>query len=75
MPFPKRASKGLSSPKSLTATKAKQILSDGTVRGNPLTAKQKGFFGARAGGAPMPSPKNPPGRKLGRMGGGGGALY
>lgn len=34
------------------ATKAKKILSDGTVRGNPLTQAQKGLFGAIAGGAP-----------------------
>lgn len=32
--------------------KAKQILTDGTVRGNPLTQGQKGMFGAIAGGAP-----------------------
>lgn len=32
--------------------KAKEILRDGTVHGEPLTKKQKGFFGARAGGAP-----------------------
>jgi len=55
----------------LGATKAKQILSDGTVRGNPLTAKQKGLFGAIAGGAPTatqgpgaaapaPKPRKPP---------------
>jgi hypothetical protein len=70
MPFPKRVSKGaVSAPASLTPKKAKTILSDGSVRGNPLTPKQRGFFGARAGGAPMPSPKNPPGRKLGRSGG------
>lgn len=38
--------------------KAKEILRHGEVHGQPLTKKQKGFFGARAGGAPMP--KNPP---------------
>jgi len=76
MPFPLRSSKGaMSKPKGLTETKAKTILKDGSVRGNPLTPKQKGFFGARAGGAPMPSPRNPPGRKMGRSGGGGGGLY
>jgi len=32
--------------------KAKQILTDGTVRGNPLSKAQKGMFGAIAGGAP-----------------------
>lgn len=31
--------------------KAKKILRDGSVRGKPLTKPQKGFFGARAGGA------------------------
>lgn len=35
----------------LTPEKAKKILKDGSVRGHPLTSKQKGFFGARAGGA------------------------
>lgn len=34
----------------ITSEKAKEILRDGKVRGNPLTSKQKGFFGARAGG-------------------------
>lgn len=34
----------------LTKTKAKKILKDGTVRGKKLTAKQKRFFGAIAGG-------------------------
>jgi hypothetical protein len=28
--------------------KARQILRDGTVHGQPLTSKQKGFFGAVA---------------------------
>lgn len=37
----------------LTAGKAKAILRDGSVHGHPLTVKQKGFFGARAGGAPV----------------------
>ena len=32
--------------------KAKEILKDKSVRGNPLTAKQKGFFGAIAEKAP-----------------------
>ena len=35
-----------------TMSKAKEILSHGEVRGHKLTRKQKGFFGARAGGAP-----------------------
>jgi len=34
----------------LTAEKAKKILEDGEVNGQPLTAKQKRFFGAVAGG-------------------------
>lgn len=39
--------------KKLTKAKAKKILKDGTVRGHKLTKKQKGFFGAKAGGAKM----------------------
>lgn len=34
--------------------KAKEILRHGEVRGHALSRKQRGFFGARAGGAPMP---------------------
>jgi len=34
----------------LTKTKAKKILKDKKVRGKKLTAKQKRFFGAIAGG-------------------------
>lgn len=33
--------------------KAKEILRHGEVRGHKLTAKQQGFFGARAGGQPI----------------------
>ena len=33
--------------------KAKEILGHGEVRGHALSEKQKGFFGARAGGAPI----------------------
>mgnify|MGYP001611947815 CR=1 FL=1 len=33
--------------------KAKEILRHGEVKGHPLSEKQKGFFGARAGGAPV----------------------
>ena len=36
--------------KGLTASKAKKILEDGTVRGKALTEKQKKFFGAVAAG-------------------------
>ena len=32
--------------------KAKIILTEGMIRGQALTRKQRGFFGARAGGAP-----------------------
>jgi len=39
--------------KMVTKTKAKKILSDGSIRGKKLTAKQKRFFGARAGGSPV----------------------
>jgi hypothetical protein len=37
--------------------KAKQILEDGTTRGNPLSQAQKGLFGAIAGGAPTAAKK------------------
>lgn len=36
--------------KKITPAKAKKILRDKEVRGKPLTAKQKRFFGAIAGG-------------------------
>jgi len=39
--------------KTLTKKKAKTILREGEVRGKKLTKRQKGFFGARAGGAPV----------------------
>lgn len=59
MPYAKR---GRGS--SVAPTKAKQILKDDEVGGKPLTEKQRGYFGARAGGAPeKPAPRNPPGRK------------
>lgn len=35
----------------VTRAKAKKILKHGTVHGKKLTKAQKGFFGARAGGA------------------------
>ncbi len=38
--------------KALTRKKAKKILRHGAVRGKALTKRQKGFFGARAGGSP-----------------------
>jgi hypothetical protein len=34
----------------VTKAKSKKILRHGTIRGKKLTKKQKGFFGARAGG-------------------------
>ena len=37
--------------KKLTPRKAKKILKHGEVHGKPLTQKQRGFMGARAGGA------------------------
>ena len=36
----------------LTQAKAKKILRDKEIRGKVLTKKQRGFFGARAGGLP-----------------------
>lgn len=39
--------------KKLTKRKARKILRHGSVRGRRLTAKQKRFFGARVGGAPV----------------------
>lgn len=37
----------------LTQKKAKKILKHGTVHGKKLTARQRRFMGARAGGAPV----------------------
>lgn len=37
----------------ISQAKAKKILRHGKVQGHTLTKKQKGFFGARAGGAPV----------------------
>jgi len=42
----------------LSQAKAKKILEDGSVRGHALTKKQRGFFGARAGGAPAKGKKD-----------------
>ena len=36
--------------KHLTRAKAKKIVKHGKIRGKPLTQKQKGKFGAKAGG-------------------------
>lgn len=36
--------------KKLTTSKAKEILRDGKVHGKALTTKQRGYFGAVAGG-------------------------
>ena len=33
--------------------KARKILHDGSVRGKPLTPKQRGLMGARASGKPV----------------------
>ena len=38
-----------------TQKKAKKILRDDTTQGKPLTDKQRGFFGAVAGGNVKPS--------------------
>jgi len=35
----------------VTKRKAKEILKHGSVRGHKLTKKQRGYFGARAGGS------------------------
>ena len=35
----------------ISKAKAKEILHHGEVRGHKLSKKQRGFFGARAGGA------------------------
>jgi len=37
--------------KSLSSTKARKILREGRARGHKLTAKQKRFFGWKAGGS------------------------
>ena len=37
-------------PAQVSQEKAKEIMRHGEVRGHKLTSKQKGFFGARAGG-------------------------
>jgi len=37
----------------VSKTKAKKILHDKEIKGKPLTKKQRGFFGAKAGGKPM----------------------
>lgn len=37
----------------ITKAKAKTILREGKIGGRKLTKKQLGFFGARAGGAPV----------------------
>jgi hypothetical protein len=36
----------------VSKAKAKKILKDGKVHGKSLSRKQRGFFGARAGGEP-----------------------
>ncbi len=39
--------------KPISKAKAKKILREGKIGEKPLTKKAKGFFGARAGGAPV----------------------
>ena len=41
-----------------TKVKAKKILKHGTVRGKPLTKKQKRYMGAVAGGSTIMRPKS-----------------
>ena len=41
----------------VTQKQAKEIRREGEIGGKPLTKKQKGFVGARAGGAPDKSKK------------------
>ena len=43
--------------KKITSSKAKEILYDKSVHGHPLTDKQRRFFGAIAGGAPVKAQK------------------
>ena len=40
-------------PAQVSQDKAKEILRHGEVHGKSLSKKQKGFFGARAGGTPV----------------------
>ena len=49
--FVKDDSKVMTHNSPLKPAKAKEILSHGEVRGHKLSKAQKGFFGARAGGA------------------------
>lgn len=39
--------------KIVSKKKAREILRHGEIDGKPLTKKQRGYFGARAGGAPV----------------------
>lgn len=39
--------------KRIKSGKAREILRHGSVRGHPLTEKQRRFFGARASGLPI----------------------
>lgn len=43
----------VANPGGVSSEKAKKILRHGSVRGRRLTPAQRGFFGARAGGAPI----------------------
>lgn len=55
--------------KPLSSNKAKEILKDGTVHGQPLTPKQQRFMGAVAGGnSPVGKPK-PPAKPRTNLGG------
>jgi len=46
--------------RSLTRRKAQRILQEGKVRGRKLSEKQRGFFGARASGYPVPKARTNP---------------
>ena len=59
MPPKKKRSKR----KVVSKAKAKKILKHGEVQDKPLTKKQEGYFGARAGGAPVRKAKAKPTRK------------
>lgn len=49
-----------------TQAKAKEIMRDGTVHGNPLTPGQKGLFGLIAGGGTPTRAKSRSRRKRGK---------
>lgn len=46
----------------LSRAKARKILHDKSVKGHPLTDKQRKFFGARASGSPIKKKRRKRGR-------------